>query len=93
MQQPIGIGYYRKEDYEEILRISSDRERMNDTWEEWKKKKEKTVRNLKLAGVTPIDVLVLPRDLEIYCYEQGLKIDGAARAQYVSYLLERRHYN
>lgn len=39
MTKIFGIGIYDKEDYEETLRISEDRDQMDLTWEDWKKSK------------------------------------------------------
>lgn len=80
-----GIGIYKKEDYQEILNISSDRETMNATWKEWKKNKEKAVRNLLASGVRPIEIPVTPRELVDFCRQKGLEINGHSRANFISY--------
>jgi len=85
MQPKIGIGEYRKKDYQEILKLSEDRQDMNATWEAWKKKRAEAINNFKKLGITTIDILVTPEELVNYCREKGLKINGAARAEYVRY--------
>lgn len=80
----IGIGQYRKEDYNEILSLSEDRENMDATWEDWKKSKAKAVKNFKIGGVYPIDIVVIPSELVNYCREQGLKINGKSRSKFIA---------
>ncbi|HAS44794.1 MAG TPA: hypothetical protein DCS93_30220 [Microscillaceae bacterium] len=80
----IGIGVYRKSDYEEILKMSVDSSELDNTWEEWKANKERTKKHLQSLGMEVIDVLVTPEELLNYCRENVLRIDGNARSQFVS---------
>ena len=79
----VGIGCFRKEDYDKILSISDDRDTMNETWEEWKKKSDNMKKSLKKEGYTVVDILVLPPDLMYWCHAKKMRINSEARAQYV----------
>jgi len=83
----VGIGHYRPKDYLKIYNMSEDKETMNETWKEWKKKKDKAKAGLEKQGLHVVDVLVFPKELKKYCEEQGIKIDGKARSKFVSYKL------
>jgi len=85
MESNIGIGEYRKEDYQEIYRLSEDKDNMEETWEDWKANKDKAVKNLQNLGLITIDIIVIPKELVNYCREKGLNINGKSRAQFITY--------
>lgn len=49
-----GISEYRKEDYEEIYKLSEDKEDMEETWEEWKLNKTKAKNDFHKMGIKAI---------------------------------------
>lgn len=79
----ISISEYRQEDYQRIRELSVDRDEMHETWKEWEAGKKKGVKKFKKMGVRLVDVLVLPDELEKYCQERNVPIDGKARSQFV----------
>lgn len=85
MESNIGVGEYRKEDYQEIFRISVDKDNMEDTWEKWKANKNRTIKKFQNMGLKTVDIIVKPKELVNYCRENGLKINGKSRAQFVSF--------
>ncbi|MEL7222570.1 MAG: hypothetical protein AAGJ93_14705 [Bacteroidota bacterium] len=85
MESIIGVGEYRKQDYQEILRLSDDRENMDETWEAWKANKNKGLKNFHQMGLKTIDIMVYPRELVKYCREKGLRINGESRANFISF--------
>ena len=87
-ERVIGVGNYRKEDYEDIRRISMDKEAFFDTWEEWKIEQNKVKQNFINQGFNAIDVLVKPLELEIYCGQRGLEINAKSRAEYVKSIVD-----
>jgi len=85
MDLNIGIGEYQKKDYQEILKISEDKDNMDKTWEEWKASKNRALEKFKKMGLKPINILVKPKELVQYCREKGLKINGKSRADFITY--------
>lgn len=85
MDSNIGVGDYRKEDYQEIYRLSEDKDNMEETWEEWKANKNRAIKNLQKMGLKTIDIIVTPKELVKYCREKGLKINGKSRANFISF--------
>lgn len=81
----IGIGEYLKEDYEEILKISEDRDNLDHTWKDWKKNKENSKKQLIEQGLNLVDIIVRPAELVKYCRDRGLKITGKTRSQFISF--------
>lgn len=80
----IGIFCYKKEQYKEFLKISTNREKMDPTWEDWLESKKKAKRGIEEQGVTCIDVEVDIFDLMDFCQKHGLEINGDSRAKYVT---------
>jgi hypothetical protein len=54
----VGIGTYLKEDYPEIYLLSKDKENMEESWEEWKDNKERSVKEIERNGIKTIDIIV-----------------------------------
>ena len=81
-----GMGEYLPEDYDEILRISIDKENFYDTWEDWKKNKERAKKQMEAGGLKVIDIIVRPEELVKYCRKNGLEINGQSRSQFISYM-------
>ncbi|MEM7660576.1 MAG: hypothetical protein AAF399_31020 [Bacteroidota bacterium] len=84
---PVGIGCCHKDQYEDLLRISSDAETMNPTWEEWLAVKEHTKRKLAKEGLFCVDVVVDLFELIDYSQQKELQINGSSRAEFVQHLL------
>jgi hypothetical protein len=83
MKYNVGISTYLKEDYNEILQISEDRDNMDGTWDEWKVNKDRAVSELRSLGTVVIDIIVRPDDIMKFCLEKGVPINGDSRAHYV----------
>ncbi len=85
MKLNIGIGIYKKEDFQEILKLSEDRADMEESWEEWAENKLKAVRKLNAIDLYPIDIIVTPKELVKYCRANGFKINGESRSKFVAF--------
>lgn len=91
MESNIGIGEYRKEDYQEIFILSEDKDNMEETWEDWKANKNRTNKKFQNMGLKTIDIIVSPKELVNYCRENGLIINGKSKAQFISYKAMKLH--
>lgn len=91
MKSNIGLGEYRRRDYKEILSLSEDKENMEDTWEEWKANKNRVIKEFEKMGLRTIDIIVIPQELVKYCRENGLKVNGESRAQFIQHKLMKLH--
>lgn len=85
--QTLGIFCYKKEQYQDIKRMSTNAADMDATWEEWVLNKENAKRELAKSGVIGVDVEVDIFDIINYCQEHGLPMNGKSRARYVSEFL------
>ena len=77
----MAMASYLESEYNEILRISEDSAKLDDTWQEWKVKSGKRIRQLEQMGMKVERVTVHPQELEEYCKEKDLPIIGSSRAQ------------
>ncbi|MBQ4819317.1 hypothetical protein [Aquimarina sp. MMG016] len=80
----VNLAYYRKKDWKQFLELIDDRESMHNTWKEWNKAYLKTKKELVSQGFIVNDFTVDLNELKKYCMAKGIKIDGKARAQFVS---------
>ncbi|MDO8544888.1 MAG: hypothetical protein Q7S40_30960 [Opitutaceae bacterium] len=80
----MGIGWYKKEHWEHLKRISVDQDTLEHTWDEWAENAEQKMVQLIKDGhnvqKVPVDVL----ELELWCRARGKPCDGAARAEYIT---------
>lgn len=81
---PVGIAWYRPEQWERLLEVSVDRSRLEDTHEEWETGAKETLRNLLVNGANAIRVDVDVENLVQWCKKNGRAVDGSGRAFYVA---------
>jgi len=84
MTREINLAFYREKDWLKFLKLIDDKENMHDTWSEWNKAYLKTKQDLTLHGFIVNDYVVNLTELKNYCASKGIKIDGKARAEFVS---------
>ena len=80
----IGIGWYKKDQWEELRRVSTDRDKLEATWDEWSANAERTIIRLMETGANVQKVSVDVDDLILWCRSQNRPCDGGARAAYVT---------
>lgn len=84
VEPTLGLAWYRAEQWPRLLEVSSDREELEETHDEWMSGAKKTLRNFLIEGVNAIKVDVDVDDLIRGCKERGFEIDGSSRATYVA---------
>lgn len=89
----LGMGWYRPEDWDRLLRVIADRDSMHDTYAEWLASARQGERDLVARGQPVERVMVDPDELAetrsvcrwaSWCLIRGLVPDGAARAEFMS---------
>jgi len=80
-------AWYRAEQWDHLLEISTDRDELEDTYEEWVSNAEESLRNMRKAGIYAEKVDVDVEALLMWCQGKGREVDNAARAAYVADLL------
>lgn len=87
----VGIAWFDRQQWVLLHDVAADPAKLDDTFEEWETNARRALADLKSQGVAaePFDVRVA--DLVQWCADRNLPIDSAARAEYVSFMLRRKH--
>lgn len=78
------MAFYRPEDWSRLLSIIDDKEVFHDTWEQWHNEYQISKKQLESHGLKINDVVVNIDDLIRFCFQNGIKNDGKARARFVA---------
>jgi hypothetical protein len=85
-----GCAWYRPEQWERLREISTDRDKLADTYEEWLETAERSLREMRTAGIYAEKVEIDVEALLAWCRAQGKEVNGEARAQYAAHLGQQR---
>ncbi|HEY7119072.1 MAG TPA: hypothetical protein VH475_20950 [Tepidisphaeraceae bacterium] len=83
------MAWFRPEDWNRLLEISVDRDRLERSHAEWVRSANRVMRRLERQGLRPRRVIVDLDELIAWCGQRGLPIDGGARADFASEKLAR----
>lgn len=86
----VGVAWFDREQWHLLCEVAADRAKLDDTFEEWEANARRALANLKSGGVDAEAFEVRVSDLVQWCAERKLPVDGAARAEYVSFMLRRK---
>ena len=74
------IATYRQDQWEALLAAAADRDKLEDTWEEWNAGLEKLIARLEARSIPYLRVLLDVEEIEQFCEEQGIPNDAKARS-------------
>jgi len=80
----IGVAWYRREQWNYLLAISSDRNELEDTYDEWQAMAEEKLRMLAQQGYAIRKVDIDVEALLSWCNSQARIVDGYARSEFTS---------
>lgn len=90
-QTIIGFAWFDEVQWHLLTTVVPDRSELDDTFQEWEQAALQAMRTIELQGHVvkrvPIDVAALCS----WCRERNLPVNGEARAQYASSLLQHKH--
>jgi len=75
------IASYEPDQWGALLAAAADREKLEDTWEEWNACAEKLIRELEKRGIRSVRVPLDVEEINQFCEEEGIPNDSAARAK------------
>ena len=84
MTQKVGIAWYKKEQWARLRQISSDKNNLEFTFEEWLSNAERTLIELRGQGLDVCKYDVDVEQLLEWCRSKKILVDGSARSKYVS---------
>jgi hypothetical protein len=85
----LGLAWYSRDDWKRLHEIADDRDKLDDTYEDWERQALKMIQDLEAAGQRIRKVPINIEALIAWCHERKCRIDMAARSEYVSYLLSQ----
>ena len=89
MRHRIGFAWYRPEDWQRLLDISDDRDKMENTYEEWLDQAEESFRKARDAGIDVIKIYINLDELTAWCAENNLEINSYSRSNFVTHKLQQ----
>jgi hypothetical protein len=87
MKPILGFAWYRQEQWQQLLAVSSDRGDLEETFAEWLALAEKSIAGLRRQGGKVRKVEVNVDDLVCWCQAEQRPIDSKARAAFVVHKL------
>ena len=85
-----GYAWYRPEQWELLRAVSADRDKLEETHEEWAANAEEALQGMREAGIRAEKVDVDVEELQEWCKAHDLQVDGKARARYAAEKLRQR---
>lgn len=83
MSSLAGIAYYEKKDWDFFISVIDDRQKVEETWDEWYQGFLKAKSDLISMGLQVSEVKVDINELVNYCLDRKVKNNGVARSQFV----------
>jgi hypothetical protein len=91
MDTIVGVAWYEPSEWAQLRALAPDADKLEATHAEWLAIAEKGLADLRAAGYDPRRVPVKLAALQAWCELLGRRPDAAARAEYASAELKRRH--
>ncbi len=86
----IGLAWFRREEWPQLLASAADRENLEDTYDEWLRAARQTLLDATTRGLNIEKVDVGIDELLSWCRSENCPLDGAARSSYAAYKLQQR---
>ena len=85
----VGVPWYAREHYVQILSIMADAHTLAPTYEAWRIAAENNEREARRAGVQVVRVPVDPDTFARWCADRGVARTRAARVEFVNEAMRR----
>lgn len=84
----LGVAWYTREGWERLTELAADRAALEETFEAWECRALAMLYELESIGRRIVKVPIDVEALATWCRERYRALDAAARAEYVSHLLQ-----
>jgi hypothetical protein len=84
----IAFAWYLPEDWQKLLDISSDRDELEDSYEEWLMQAEEGFRKTREAGMDVTKIFINLDELAKWCHENNLDINSDSRSNFAALKLQ-----
>ena len=86
----VGIPWYLEPDYPGILKVMEDAADMPDSFEKWIGGAQAEERRLQSGGHVVARAVIDPFEFTIWCRNEGLNPDRAARVRFAEWVASRQ---
>ena len=86
-----GIAWYRRDQWSRLRELVSDADRLEESYEDWLAGAQKTLVQMRVAGVRAQRIDIDLDELARWCRAEGRALDSAARAAFVASRLRFAH--
>jgi hypothetical protein len=89
----VGIGWYKKDEWDLLLTNSDDRKNMHDNFDDWEEDTNKRFQELLIAGINVKKIPISVYDLLTWCKENKLKVNRSSKAKYIAFRTKQIYEN
>lgn len=86
-----GFGWLDKEQWHRLRQVADDKDKLDDTFEQWELNASHAFRQLQQNGVRVEKVNIDVDELVSWCKANGHPVTSEYRAQYVSIAMRKRY--
>ena len=79
----VGLSWYRRKNWDRLLRTLTDRDKLHDTYDEWLVDAQHGEKLVKGEGNVVKRIIVDPDELAAWCAIRGVEPVAAVRSEYV----------
>jgi hypothetical protein len=80
----MGIVWYLRDEWDELMQDFDDAESMPNSWEEWRNKAEEGIEEMAIRGKIPLPIEVNAAEIREFCIQQNLKNNGYTRSSLIN---------
>ena len=89
-EKVIGIGYYRREQWLQLLETAADAQILEKTYDEWLEILDSSMEKIKAHGIEPELIHVDVNELLDFCKNKGLQNNAGARSIFITELSRKK---
>ncbi|ACN13843.1 hypothetical protein HRM2_07290 [Desulforapulum autotrophicum HRM2] len=86
-----GLAWYRKSQWDKLLEVSEDSDKLEETFEEWLQGAEEFVKNFDTPGVVIKKIDIDVKELIIWCASKNISVNSASRSLYTAQKVKESH--
>jgi hypothetical protein len=85
----VGVAWYQPDQWQKLLAASADRDKLEETYNEWLQEAERVIKELRRQGLHLEKVDVDIEELVSWCRKKKIPVNGEARSMYVAHKLQQ----
>jgi len=85
----VGVAWYQPDQWQKLLAVSVDKDKLEETYEEWVQDAERVIKELRRQGLYIVKVNVNVEELVAWCQKKKIPVNGEARSRYAAHKLQQ----